>query len=170
MKSRTIVISLTGLLALTGISSLLQGRAAPSTLPSLGQARGVRAEFEHLYGNNAHTESICYVKNTSLTQDITLMRVIVLGPGGASDIIAFDTATSGTVVPPLGELRIFIDDSIPGVEPQTTEEGHGVRSVVIEWSGAHDAMYLSAIINRHAYNGNHGDRETLVIHSYDITG
>lgn len=170
MNTNRLIAGLTSALALTCISaSLVGGTQVPVSPSAARHQKGIRAEYEDLAGNWPHTDTVCYVVNKSLTRAIRLENVLVLGPGGLSDVLGVHSAVIGTVLKPLEELRLFIDDSIPGVVPQLAEEDHGVRSVLVEWSGPADALRLSGTILREPHSVLNDPRTTIVVHSYDLT-
>ncbi len=126
--------------------ALVVGTQTQSVVPRL---MGVRAEYEDLSGNHPHTNTTCFLVNKSFTQPITIQVVSVLGPGGRTDLLGNHPTIQGTVIEPLGELRIPIDNSIPGVVPQVSADAHGVRTVYVRWTGPQGALNLSATILRH---------------------
>ncbi|MDA1264561.1 MAG: hypothetical protein O2816_05705 [Planctomycetota bacterium] len=169
MNTKLLIAGLTSALALTCISNGLFGGTPGAGPPSDGpHLKGIRAEYEDLAGNWPHTDTICYVVNKSLTQPLRVEQVTVLGPGGRSDVLGVYPGVAGRVLEPLEELRLFIDDSIPGVVPQLGEEDHGVRSVLVEWYGPTEALRLSGTILREPHSVLNDPRTTIVVHGYDL--
>ena len=127
----------------------------------------VRAEYIDLSGNRPHTNTVCHFINTSV-YPITVTEIYVLGRGGANEIIATYLGLFGTVVPPLGRLDLAVDNSIPGVTPQTENGTAGVASVVFSWfGGSQDALKLSATIERNA-TGQTDMRAHIAVEGYDL--
>jgi len=140
---------------------------APAPPPTV-HLDGVRAEYIDLSGNDWHLDTTCHLINTSLTTPLVLQDVQILGPGGRTDVIATYAGLSGTSLPPLGELRLAIDGSIPGVTPLTAVGTHGVRNVIFAWKGPAEALNLTAVLERYAPSSV-DDRAHIVASGYEVT-
>ncbi len=165
MNKKILLSCFSGAILLFALSVVAtRGGAEPSPITHL---EGVRAEYVDLSGNWYHIDTTCHLINTSFTTPIVLGDVLVLGPDGRRDVIATHTALNGTVLMPLGELRLAIDSSIPGVLPQTSVDATGVRTVVFAWDGATGSLNLSAVLERHPHSGT-DPREHLVVEGYEV--
>jgi hypothetical protein len=108
----------------------------------------VRAQYVNLAGNLGTFHTTCFITNNRV-QPITLKDVYVLGPGGSTTILATYTGLASVSVPPLGQVRLTIDNStISGLVAETSLGGSGVKSVVVGWHGPPDALDLTAVIER----------------------
>jgi len=147
MRQPLPMLLVAAVLMLTG--GLFTMAHSASSAAGLLNVTGVRAQYVDLDGNLPHVDTTCHLINTDLMAPIVLRNVRVLGPGGRVDVLANLTSLDGTVLPPLGELRIPIDSSIPGLLPQTTLSAPGVRSVMITWEGSPESLNLTAVIERY---------------------
>jgi hypothetical protein len=178
MKNPILLLSLFGtVLLLLGFSGTTsqgsQRRTSESLFGSsaangLYRATGVRAEFVDLSGNWPHTDTQVHIVNTSATTQLTLREVHVLGPNGVKSVIAIYWGLVNKIVPPLGQVDLHIDRGIPGVVPQTSPSGSGVRNIVVVWAGPTDALNLSATIRRSRHNGTHEDMSRVIAEGYDV--
>jgi hypothetical protein len=145
----------------SGISGDAFGLASPPSAASTGCAPGVagggiadyykivRAEYVNISGNIGTLNTTCFITNTRV-QPITLKEIYVLGPGGATSILATYNGFVGLSLPPLGQVRLSIDSTaIAGLIPETWPGGNGVKSVVVGWHGPADALELTSVIERH---------------------
>lgn len=113
-------------------------------------AAAVRAEYANINGREAFT--VCRLANLSVSQNLVLKQVVLLGAGGAGSIITIYNGLLNQTLPPLGSLELRIDNAIPGVVQQTTPTGPSVRRVVFIWEGDAEAMHLSAAIESSLFN------------------
>lgn len=155
-----------GLLLIGAGSSFMLLSAKPDSAEL--KLMGVRAEFVDLDGNHWHMETTCHLINRNLGQPIVLREILILGPGGRQDVIAKYGGLNGTVVEPLGEVRLNIDSNIPGVLPQTTVDAHGVRNVIVAWEGPDGALNLTAVLERYPPS-NDIHRAHVVARGYEVT-
>ncbi len=179
MKNPILLLSLFGtallLLSFSGTTSQGPQRRTseslfgPSAANGLFHVKGVRAEYRDLSGNWPHTDTQVHIINTSAITPLTLREVFVLGPNGAQSVIAIYRGLFNKIVPPLGQVNLNIDRGIPGVVPQTTTSGAGVRNVVVIWGGATNALHLSASITRRFYNSlDDEDLSRAIAEGYDV--
>lgn len=103
----------------------------------------VRAEYANFNGREAYT--VCRLANLSVSQNLVLKQVVVLGAGGVGSVMTVYNGLFGQTLPPLGSLELRLDNSIPGVVQQSTATG-GVRQVVFLWEGDAESMHLTASI------------------------
>lgn len=103
----------------------------------------VRAEYANFNGREAYT--VCRLANLSVSQNLVLKQVVVLGAGGVGSVMTVYNGLFDQTLPPLGSLELRLDNSIPGVVQQSTT-GSGVRQVVFLWDGDAEAMHLTASI------------------------
>lgn len=104
----------------------------------------VRAEYANFNGREAYT--VCRLANLSVSQNLVLKQVVVLGAGGVGSVMTVYNGLFDQTLPPLGSLELRLDNSIPGVVQQSTTTGPGVRQVVFLWDGDAEAMHLTASI------------------------
>lgn len=128
---------------------------------SNGFSTAVRAEYVDRAGNWEHIETTVHMVNRSATRAITLDQVVVIGEGGRLDVLGVHPSAAGTVIPPLGEYRLEVSSSIPGVLPQTSLDANGVRHVVAVWEGPAGALDLTSTIRWYWPGG--WERRTHVI-------
>lgn len=134
-------------LALVLISSLgilLSLGAKPKRISSVRNVSAVEVNhYTELGGHRIH--SWCSLVNTSRTNPITIEQLLLVGDGGANQVLANLTTIAGTVIAPLGEVRILVDDSIAGVPSPLGRGASGVRNAIVRWTGPEDSMRLTAL-------------------------
>lgn len=131
--------------AITPTSPAAVVASGPDTITT-----AVRVEYVALAGNNPRTDTVCHLVNRSIGGAITIERITVLGAGGRTDVLGSNVFIASTVIRPLGEHRVVVNSSIPGLLPQTSVNANGARVLLVEWSGPSDALQLSATIVRFA--------------------
>lgn len=170
MKVRLITGSLAIVCLLAASQSPATTVAAPPLLPSVAggshyHLTAVRAQYAT--GPSRIANTVCHVTNTSLTESIELKEVFVLGAGGTGSIISMFQGLVGQVVPPLGSIDLSINNTIPGVTPQTVTNGPGVRQVAFLWTGTAGLMNLNATIETRLLSNSY-TRAEFVEHGFEV--
>lgn len=154
---------LIAVLVLAATSLALVGSRAAQAEPRAAQSHvfGVRAEYVELSSNLPVTYTTCHLANRSVSSPIVIDSVRALGPGGRDDLLAGAPSLAGVVIPPLGQLRFGVRSSIfGGLQPQTSSNGAGARTVVVAWTGAEGTLDMTSVIVR--YPTGSVDRRTSV--------
>lgn len=166
MKRKTLLVCfLSSTFLLAAFSMMTSGASSESADVHL---KGVRAQYVDLSGNRWHMDTTCHIINSSATTALVLQSIQILGPDGRQDLIATYEGLHGTVVQPLGELRLAIDSSIPGVVPQIRVGDPGVRNIIVGWQGPAAALNLTAVIERYPPSSV-DDRVHVAVDGYDVT-
>lgn len=163
------ILSLGAILLLVALALGAAAASGGAATPATGSTHmmGVRVQYLDLSGNHHHTDCEVHLVNTSRSLPITIKQFVVLGPGGITDVIGRAPHLNGATIAPLGELRVPIDTTIPGVTPQTALGAHGVRNAVVHWSGLSFGLKLEARQSRYPHF-EPGERFHWISEGYEI--
>ncbi len=154
-------------------AALLVGGTIPLTSfaqPAAGPpsyAVGVRVEAVDLAGNHPHTITTIHLTNTRISAPVVIKSLVVLGPGGRTDVVGVHQAIAGTAIAPLQTISVPMN-SVPGVFSQTTILGYGIRNAVVAWNGEAEDLDVHAVIERFP-TGSIDERAHVLEPSYPLT-
>ena len=125
---------------------------APSTTLLAGAAnlhlKCVRAEYVTETNQTDAVDTELYIVNRSVARSIKLKTIVVVGAGGVANRLSTYNGLFDKVIPPLGEIVLPIDSTLPGVFPRvgSGRRPNDVASVIVTWEGPAEAMRLTATI------------------------